>query len=72
MPLTLYYAGSHWLDLEENPFSAASVSTKDTQNSRRPDSSGFAAHTVPSEKSHIKPLHTLNKGRAKRIKYVDS
>ena len=61
----MYYAGSHRLDLEENPFSAASVSTKDTQNSRRPDSSGFAAHTVPSEESHIKPLHTLNKGKLK-------
>ena len=25
----IMYAGSHWLDLEENPFPAASVSTKD-------------------------------------------
>ena len=59
----ILYAGSHWLDLEENPFSAAPMSTKDPQNSTRPDSSGFAPHTLPSEKSHIKPIHPFNKGR---------
>ena len=60
--ITKDFSGSYWLDFQKDSFPAASLPAKDTQNAWGLSRGCMSATSLPSQKSHIKSLHTLNKG----------
>ena len=55
-------AGPYWLDLQEDSLSAAARQTEDSQNPGRGGGGGQPPAAVSPQESHIKSLHSLNKG----------
>ena len=55
-------AGPHWLDLQEDSLSPAARQTEDSQNPGGGGGGGQSPAAVSPQESHIKSLHSLNKG----------